>query len=636
MSILNIAKKSVEEFKAYIDQFITHSIKLRSSIILDTTHDNTQIIKLLIHDTYRCNQILGYIGMMCLISDNDIWHTYDSIILRYIDEYYDSVDFKNKLIVLSEYHKNAIDYHKFLENMIENCNISETKKTILKNIKILETRVFNIMDVNPVIAIDLIYVKNTQNLPLGFVINQNKISVTLTCENYHLLLDLIDDQKILDTIEQRYLSKSHDILPDYSKLLIMRKILANEHGYATYFKYINRKTRDNSETINDLLVELDTHISKKIQTEIHKIQTHFNNSSLHQYHIIKYNRMYKNKTKFDISHVFNVIFYIIEKYFNIRFKKIKCTTWDNNITSYCVFDVETKKTLGYVYIDILHNNIKTIVDPIAIRLSEKMTTLSYGEYALIGNYKYGISLTYNDIILIFKEFGYIVIGLCCESSTGIVNKDTEFINYIPSLMEYIAYDHDTVSMIVGKMDKTIIDHIELNRMFDIYHNIRLKCVNIKFDYLIHNSESLIDNMILENNKNIYECVNNTYIDIYKNIFGSTNYVIDPLIIIQSIIGQHGMLYSNLMNEIFAYASFWLIKKNNDMSFRTNVLNNGTDSYRDIVRNFIKNINENCFVLFIRNVMKCDETDNIVDTNCFDDRDDLNDPESDNDIQIRRI
>ena len=75
-----------------------------------------------------------------------------------------------------------------------------------------------------------------------------------------------------------------------------------------------------------------------------------------------------------------------------------------------------------------------------------------------------------------------------------------------------------------------------------------------------------------------------------------------------------------MNEIFSYATYWILKnkENSVECFRSTVLNNGIENYRDLIRIFLKKYNVNCFSLYIKNVVKTFMIEDFIteDTNYF--------------------
>ena len=307
-------------------------------------------------------------------------------------------------------------------------------------------------------------------------------------------------------------------------------------------------------------------------------------------------------------------------------EKTEECAWRHNVSVYNAIDKSTKKNIGRLYLDTIFDANKKITDPISIRLSDKMQinhdSRTNAEVALIANYQNSKCLTYHDVVILFKEFGYIISGLCYDSRVGIINYDAEFSNYLPALMECYAWDRNTIQMVVGDMDATpIIDHIIIGRELDMCYNINMKCINAKFDHLLHNSEPLLDIIVKAiNEKNDAGAeILETYKVIFAEIMNPVNDIfitrpdnIDLSTMIQEITSSCGVLYSNLMNDIFAYATYWIIKEKYNKKdflivdeFRACILNNGVDNYRDLIRTFLKKIDINCFYLYIKNVINID-------------------------------
>lgn len=664
--------KKVSEIDQIVKTFICDSLNIRKLIINEKNPE--KCINVLIRDTYICNLLLRYVGLMILLSNDIEWENIDNRLLKYVQTYYNNTKFIDKLISLFDYYvttyeKNKIneDYCKFLDKIICKGNLSQDNSDIKKTIKMIENRIFNLLNINPIVKIATRHLNKKLH---EFDVKQDKAIVSLNQKNYHDLMNLIDDMGVRHQIEKQYMSKTNNVLHDFSNLILLRKELASQSGYPTFFKYINRGKFDNSETIKNLIMELNNKIDSKAHNEINKIHQYFTktcsnskfctDNKISVCDIIKYNNVYKNNNLFKISDVLNVIFNVVGNYFNLNFEKSKdfdistLRSWRSNVDIINVIDAKTGKLLGRLFLDVLFDDNKKVNSPISIRISDKMQFIdsshTCAEVVLVANYKNGKSLTYNDVVLLFREFGYILTGLCYESRIGLINYDEEFSNYLPLLMEYIAWDRDTIKQIVKNNDSSMVDLIEMIRSIDMCFNLKIKCVNAKFDHLIHNSEPLLDllNTTSITKGNVGNDIINIYRDIYKEIMNPlTNIMnveidsIDPLTIIQEINNSQGMLYANLMNEIFAYASYWIIKQDKNADFKNCVLSDAITNYRDLVRTFLKRIdnNTNCFSLYIKNVIKVDDhVEEIMteDTNYFDDN--QSDSESDKEeiIQINRV
>lgn len=678
IGIKGLISKRVEEINELVKLFIKSSLNIRDGIIQG---DDPEICMLsLIRDTYMCNLILRYVGLMTLVSNDPKWNTIDDKLIEYVHKYYMNEQFKNKLIELYEHFliifektKKNYDYCKFLDKMITRSELSKNGTELKKLIRMFENKIFNIINVNPIVKINKKYFKT---IPSHFELNNDKVVVHLTQSNYYTLLDIVDDNKVLQQLENQYMIRTDNIMGDFSKLIVARQLLAEEMQHDTFFKYINKGKTDNSETIKDFLNDLNNKLDAKIKIDVSKIYQNFlidnrdattNNQKMNRCDVIKYVRSRKNNTRFDPARVIQIIFGILEKYFNIITEKINETGWSRNVIVYSMKDSSNKRFLGRLFMDIDFDENKKVSDPISIRLSDKMqiniNNRSIAEVALVANYlpykkgtsqnQYRSGITYNEVVLLFREFGYIVSNMCYDSRVGLINYDDEFANYIPSLMECIVWDHDIICNIVGNMDPSIVDHIEMNREIDMCYNIKLKCANAKFDHLIHNSEPLLkiitksldtkgdaNNEIFETYKGIFKEV----MDPVSNILDTNINKIDPSVIIQEINSSQGVLYSNLINEIFAYATYWIIKsksiknKNIIAEFRKTILDNGVDNYRDLIRMFLKHLETNCFSLYVTNVIKINVFDEYAteDTNNFEEDHEDSSNDKEDIIQFNRV
>ena len=666
IGIKGLIIKNITEIDDLVTLFIKSSLNVRKGI---TKGDDPEICMLsLIRDTYICNLILRYVGMMMLLNSDPKWSVIDNRMIEYIQDYYNNDRFKNKLIELYEHYFKTFedtninyDYCCFLDKMITKGEITKKGIEIKKIIRMLENRVFNILNMNPVVKIATKYFKD---VPQQYETKHGKAVISLTKTNYYTLVDHIDDLCARHQIEDQYTSRTKNALADFSKLIVTRNLLATQSGHSTYFKCINKGKHDNSDTIKEFIIDLNNKINNKCHIEIDRIHQFFSrthsgkNIKIRSSDVLKYIHAHRNNTKFEPKQVFYVIFNMLDRYFNIILEKTDECAWRHNVIVYNAIDKKTKKLLGRLYLDIVFDENKKIIDPISIKLSDKMQintdSRTDAEVALITNYQNTKCMTYQDVVLLFREFGYVISNMCYESRVGLINYDNEFSNYIPSLMECIAWDRETIQMVACNIDPSIIDYIELSRELDMCYNIKMKCINANFDHLLHNSEPLLDIIIkkvTEKNDASVEILK-TYKDIFtesmshvSDIFTSHVDNIDPSTMIQEITNSHGVLYSNLMNEIFAYATYWIIKEKYNKKdfliideFRACVLNNGVDNYRDLVRTFLKKIDVNCFSLYIKNVIKTNSIDDCIteDTNYFEEDDGSENSDQEDIIQITRI
>lgn len=651
IGVSDLVLKNINEIDVIVNTFIKSSLDIRNNIIKGMKPELS--IRSLLRDTYMCNLMNRYIGMMTLLSLDPMWETLDNRMEEYIQTYFNYNGFKNKLQTILNYYKKTDnkDYCKFLEKMIDKCNNTKEIIQIKKQIRMRENKIFNLININPTIKLssDIL-----SKIPENVNIIDNKMEIPLSYENYYNLINNICDIKMRHTIENQFMSRTKNTINEFSKLILHRHQLANKYGYDTYFNYINRNKYNNTESIKSLISELNNKIDKKTYEEIDKIHnfyTRINNTKekISISDIINYNYIHKNSNKYHPSHVFSVLCKIFKNYFNLTLIKCNIATWNKKVIVYNVIDTDTKHTFGRLYIDIIYREDKKISDLISINLSDKMEinigSCTLSEVAVIANYPDEKCMTYSDIILFFKEFGYVINNICYNTRVGLLNYDNEFSNYVPLLMEYISYDIDTISMVCNN-DNTVIDHIKMDRYLDLCINLKIKCVNAKFDYILHNSKELVDAINSSmNEKKHTTLISDIYINIYKDLFASISDIminnimyINPLTIVCEINNSQGILYSNLMNEIFAYATYWLIKEKNITNFRSSVLENGIDNYRDLIRGFLNKTSINYFDLYIKNIIKTKYIEDYIteETNCFDDKQSDSENDKEDIITITRI
>ena len=629
IGVKELIDKKLPEMNDYISTFIKTSLNVRH-IIIEEKDNNTCMLNLL-RDTYMCNLIFRYVGLMTLITVEKQWIIFDEILEKYIHDYYSNTKFKKKITDMYNYYldiytktKTNYDYCKFLYKIINKCDIPKKNTGIKKTIDIIENKIYNVLNSSPVIRIPKKYMTD---MSINHTLEGDNIIIKLNSTTYNELINSLDDIGTRQRVEECYISRTHDILVDFSNLIFYRKVFAENAGYNTYFKYINKDKNDNSEVIKELITDLTHKINKQTDIELERISQYYSKSiKISSCDIIKYTRLYQNNEVFTLSNIIDVIFTIINRFFSIVIVSTHRTAWSPNVLVYNIHDQKTQKLLGRLYIDAVYNKYKKITTPLSIKLADKMQinpeNISCAEIALLTNYAEPNKLTYNDVILLFREFGYVVTEMCYESRVGKINHDDEFAQYVPALMEHIAWDRNTIEMIVREANKSassdniqfIIDHIEMSRRIAMCTNLKLKCVNAKFDHLLHNSEPLMEIIIdtIEKKKEAGNIIKQTYMDIYKDImmphFGILTdklLHIYPDTIIQEINGSHGTLYANLMNEIFAYSSYHTIINNKKVDFRKYVLNDGVRNYRDLVRNYFEKTNIDYFTLYIKNVVNPD-------------------------------
>ena len=238
IGIKGLVIKNVTEIGEIVLLFIKSSLNVRKGIIIGKDCEICMLS--LIRDTYTCNLILRYVGMMTVINPDPKWIAIDNKMIDYVQKYYNNDGFKNKLIELYEHYLKTFeekqinyDYCKFLDKMINKGEITKKGIDIKKIINKTENSIFNILNMNPVVNISTKYFKYESK---QYETKNGKYIVPLTKINYHILIDQIDDLSVRHRIETQYNSKTKNALNDFSKLIVSRKILAENSGHSTYFK----------------------------------------------------------------------------------------------------------------------------------------------------------------------------------------------------------------------------------------------------------------------------------------------------------------------------------------------------------------------------------------------------------------
>jgi hypothetical protein len=80
-------------------------------------------------------------------------------------------------------------------------------------------------------------------------------------------------------------------------------------------------------------------------------------------------------------------------------------------------------------------------------------------------------ITYNDIILVFREFGNMLYNIMAVTPNGILEDDVELYSFTSHIMEFFADDDEIIDMFADGMSKTNIDRLKLSRRIDSIINV---------------------------------------------------------------------------------------------------------------------------------------------------------------------
>lgn len=684
IGVKNLMMNGIEYSANFISQFIASSTNIKNSIkefdeecmVGDASRN---VIVALIRDTYVCNLLLGYVAVMKLISDDDRFDELDAKLLAYVDEFYRDDDFKvalcNIYSVYREAYENSLndlveidnspatgssssellEFTRFLERMIDRLQITGKRASIMTYTKMLENKIYNLMNVTPSIAVDIRYIKGIENLE---IISQKTkknggivAEIPLTFDNYMRLMYGISDNQIRHQIESSYNARTTIAMKDFADLIVYRKLFANEMGYGSYFQYVCRDKKDSSEVIKKLIMSLNLKLNDNTRSElsqIHEYQNRFISQPWQRTMVTpgdtqRYRKIHSPEGVYDKYVVMYHLFQAVKRYFGISVRKFvdpnadSSTEWAGQagLSDFAPFksfelyiEGNDERVLGRLYLDLEKSQTKKIIDPIAIKVSDRMLIsddmYSLPEVVLIANYDH--SIDYAQAVQLFREFGYVLQELCYHSRVGCVNRDPEFSTFVPLIFEHIAWDSEIVNAICRNKDEA--EHIIMTRHFDLCTSLKHKCVASKFDHMIHNSDEVVDILINIANdekdgndvdrsktENVVDQSAGVIIDLYNAVYResfeschtvvdvATRTPIDPLVIVQEINGNQGLVYSTIMNEIFSYASYYILKNGirSPREFRTMVLEDGITPIRDSISDFM-NCGVNSFQLYTNQLL----------------------------------
>uniref|UniRef100_A0A6C0DZF4 Uncharacterized protein n=1 Tax=viral metagenome TaxID=1070528 RepID=A0A6C0DZF4_9ZZZZ len=655
LGFLGLVTKDFTKLKESINIYINSSLVLRKEIRTDNNPQSC-MVKLL-RDSLMCNLFLRFIGYKLLTAENyDEWDGLDARLNKYISKYFNDSKFNAKLFQLYEFYNNKNnEYSMYLSKMITKCNNTIENSDTLKMIKIHETKITNILSSYKTITIDRQCFD--KSLVIKSETDDNK-KIKLNYANYINLIGTCNDIKTRQYIENIMFSLSESAMIDFSKLILCRKLLANEAKYPTYFHYIRKNMTSNDDHIKELISGINKHIDKKLVILLDKINRP-NNVKLTNCDIYKHIKDNKNTDTFELSSVIISLIKILEQYFSIQMRQIK-----NIANKYEMYEIYIhNKLMGRLFLDIAFNINKKLVNPLAMLMTESLeininnkNNNPVPEMMIIGNYK--PSITYNEIMILFKEFGNIVSNICYKSKVGLLNYDEEYTNFFPLLFEYIVYDTNTIKMIISNDKKynniknisVMINHILLSRDIEICYGLKIRCINAKFDHLLHNSLSLLNiiTKAIETKGHAKEEILQTYKNIYTEFmsplskyFQTEIECIDPQVLMQQISGYQGQCYAKLMNEILAFGCYWLIINNKKKNIVDLLIHDGITPINIIIKKILTLDNndesiDHYFNLFITEVIKSNVADDTVTDTAQYFEDIYGDDDSADVIEIRKI
>lgn len=618
-----------------INNIISESEQMINKILTDNNLSANDKIKFLIKDTFVFDTYYCIINTRLLLSSNNEIKTLsiaETKLKNYNINFNKNKDLLNLIINLM---KETDDiYNKiFLAKMGQSFekygtrtdNVDKISRLLLQ-LDQTEDLILNNIEKPTKIKFDRKNIDARSESIMSSVYPDNENNIYLTKNKYYYLLKKVNDKKLRNEIEEKYMKKFINILPLIGKLLILRDAYSKNIGYNTFYELISNKTPEETDNINNLIKDLNI-----------KINDRFNNIINNLCNMIEIKRLtfndlilVLNKTnnsmdiiKLKPIDVMQIVMFVVQKKFNIEFKYSKCEPLNNYFNTIEIFD-NNKKLRGYLHMDLLERTDKRINQITVIKLNN-----SYGEnltnVCLFGCY---INLeqdecTYSDLVNMFREFGNILMNIFAITPNGINEIDTELYNFIPDFMEFIAYDDLTLSVMFQKLQnknpKKMINYIKKIRSQQIIINLKLKCFNALYDNVLHNSPTLtmdLRKLELDGIKDKLLELNN---DIFNDFFKDTKIIknntqLFPQSIYNLVDGNQGLLFGTILSYILAYNCNYLINnENTDPNFIINLFENKEYSYKKIILDYISKSNIDYYKNFLKNCLNIDDLeDNYYD------------------------
>ena len=461
-------------------------------------------------------------------------------------------------------------------------------------------------------------------------INKNILLQHKTAKNKYIFNTTYPDKnvilkncKIENTRKKIYItfnSVAKENLKILNNILNLRykrsKILGFKNSVDYYFSQ-NRIQNENK--LNNLLNKLLPILKKKSKNEYNNLISSNNvEKNIVDYDIIYYSNLYKknilnynnNKIKeyFPSNYTINKIMDIYAEIFGISINLIKGNSsqyWNNDVELYKICDIQTLKTLGYLYLDIYPRNGKythaatfDLQNAYFDNNNNRIIPVS----AIVCNFEKnnnGVSLfSFNEILTFCHEFGhglhFILSNVKYEFLSGI-SMEEDFAEMPSQFFENWCYESDFLKKIsLHYKDKTkindeLINKIITNKNYLNGMHFLTQISLIKYDINVHKQKKVNKKFLynlwfkLHNELLPYKITNNIY----------------PMCRFDHIIEYSVGYYGYLTSLIYSYDAFSLFKKEGifskklGMNFRKKILEmGGTINGMIMLEDFLERKHEN--------------------------------------------
>ncbi len=609
-----------------IENLINHSIDIRNKILSDISSE--QKIKLLIDDIFNFNIYIICLNLILVkISNKEEISTITNIILKLKEyNYIFNTDIKllNVILKLYNHTKNPDELFflmKIIKSMEKYGTCNSNHKSILSILSIIdstENLILDILDKPLSINIDRSKIDAHSESIMSSVYPDRHNKIIIDKTKYFYLIKNISDRKIRNYLENAYMKRYIDILPAISKLIISRNAYAKLLDSESYYAFISAKSKDLTENFKMMIRDINTKIDIPLNATIKIIQSTIKYNSKLKITDVIYglSKLYPD-IKFKPYEIIQAIIVLIKSKFKISFKSAEIPSFYPNTNPLEIYD-GNNKLRGYLFLDLLRHTKKSK------KISLLRLSPSYGNNLcilyLLGSFTNLEEpiCSFSDAVLLFREFGIILNNIFCITPTSIAEDDIELINFMPDLMEFYAYDPKILN-ILCKSNKKIIQEILSVRYHELLFNMKLKCISVLFDNIIHDSNEFIEIAKTNDSNQIYTTLFDLYKKIFIDIFEKTNIdttsiIISPNIIHNVINGQQGVIFGNMLSIILAFNVYSYINTKCNLDSFYHLLENRNYSYKENLINFIKKMEGDYYENFLINCLKV-KNSNIE--NCFD-------------------
>jgi len=573
--------------------------------------DNIDKIKLLVDDTF----IFHIVTMIVQIQNLKTNMTeYDDLLKQLTDyniEFNTDIKLLNAIIVLYKNTENDDDKF-FLLKLIKSmekygtCNNDHEKiLEIFKYNEETEDLINTILNKPTQIRIDRKNIDAKSESIMTEVYPDKKNNIYIDKNRYYYLIKKISDVNIRNYIENEYIQRYSKLMTALDRLLISRKLYSKLLGYESFYEFVSNKNEEETENIKVMLQDLNENIDLQLEGSIKEIQDLIHIDKLKLSDIIyALDRLYPN-IKFKPIDIIQLVINVIQNKLKIKFKQSSTPSplpYANLIEIYNSNNI----LKGYLFLDLLNNQSKKVSQPILIKLSPQFGLNLPVLYLTAPYTDLDKSIcNLSDVVNIFREFGMIIQHIFAITPHGQNETEIETINFMPDLMEFLLFNKSILELIIP--DKNIVKKILHVRQFELLINLKLKCISVLFDNIVHSSNEFTQILKKSENKNV---LMNLYKKIYADLFNKfpasidlENVNIAPNVIYNMINGQQGLIFGNLISNILAFNAAIYIMENRKLELLFEFLDNKKYSYKKNLIKFIASIDEDYYKVFLAKCLK---------------------------------